>query len=84
MAVENYVPRNVSQNAIHAMQNGFRNPGKWETVWHDFVNKGVAHDESEVIEKLTDAANLDAKSIDKKLGNLEKARTSRLPSSAYD
>jgi hypothetical protein len=53
-------------------------------VVHDFINKGYAKNELEVIEKLTDAAQLDSRFIDKKLGSLEKARTSRLPSSAYD
>jgi hypothetical protein len=86
-SVADYVPRNVKREVIDTMrmrQTDNKAALRWKGIVDEFVNKGYAKNENEVIEKLKDAANLDSKHIDKKLGNLEKARTSRLPSSMYE
>jgi N-acetyl-anhydromuramyl-L-alanine amidase AmpD len=86
-AVKDYVPRSVRRDVIDTMRNRQRSvqaARKWKAIVDEFVNKGYAKTEAEVIEKLKDAANLDTKHVDKKMGNIEKARTSRLPSSMYD
>lgn len=86
-AASDYVPRNVKREVIDAMRlknNSPQDLARWTTIVHDFINKGFAKDEAEVIDNIKGAANLDTKHIDSKMGNLEKARVSRLPSNMYE
>ena len=86
-AASDYVPRNVKREVIDAMRLRHNSPAdiaRWTSIVHDFINKGYAKNEAEVIDNIKGAANLDTKHIDSKMGNLEKARVSRLPSNMYE
>jgi hypothetical protein len=86
-AAADYVPRTVRRDVIDAMRlrhNSPRDLARWTGIVHDFINKGFATNEAEVLDSIKSAANLDTRHIDKKMGNLEKARTSQLPSNAYE
>ena len=86
-AATDYVPRNVKREVIHVMRTRYNNPRaakRWNEIVREFVDKGYAKNENEVLEKIKGAANLDTKHLDKKMGNLEKARTEKLPTSMYE
>ena len=90
-AVGDYVPRSVKRETIDLMRNRHMNAENrkaWTGKVHEYVNKGFVkagpEAEAEVIDLIKGAANLDTHHIDKKLGNIEKARIHKLPSNDYE